>query len=332
MRPNLRTEQIIMKNWKGTKPVVSICCLAYNHEPYIEDALEGFLIQETDFPFEVLIHDDASTDRTAAIIREYEAAYPHIIKPIYQSENQHSKNVRISTTYQYPRAQGEYIALCEGDDYWLDNKKLQIQFEILNGDKHISCCCHSYIIVNKNKEKISEFKRPTGIINIDDIIMNNKIPQTATRMFRKKDLNSMPQFFYDCTVGDYPNMLNATTKGNIYCMDNVFSAYRIHPENSWVSNMYADDYLFKKHIKSLTALVKNYDEYTNHKYNNIINSRLAYLDFLKYKRQKQIIQVMKNSYYCNMTIKNKVLTIVSIICPNVLKKIFFKHYFSGRNN
>ncbi|HHX61228.1 MAG TPA: glycosyltransferase [Epulopiscium sp.] len=101
-------------------PLVSICCLAYNHEKFIRQALDGFIMQESNFPIEVLIHDDASTDDTANIIREYEKKYPEIIKPIYQTENQYSKGVGISVTYNFPRAKGKYIAMCEGDDYWTD--------------------------------------------------------------------------------------------------------------------------------------------------------------------------------------------------------------------
>ena len=86
-------------------------------------------MQKTDFPFEILIHDDASTDGTADIIREYEAKYPDIIKPIYQTENQYSKGIKVSQVYQFPRAKGKYIALCEGDDYWTDPYKLQKQVD-----------------------------------------------------------------------------------------------------------------------------------------------------------------------------------------------------------
>jgi len=106
-------------------PIVSICCITYNHEKYIRDAIEGFLMQKTLFPIEILIHGDASTDKTADIIKEYEVKYPDIIKPIYQTENQFSKGVSISATYQFPRARGKYIAICEGDDYWTDPHKLQ---------------------------------------------------------------------------------------------------------------------------------------------------------------------------------------------------------------
>ena len=105
-------------NMKDNCPLVSICCITYNHAPYIRQCLDGFMMQQTNFTFEVLIHDDASTDGTADIIREYESKYPDIIKPIYQTENQYSKGVKVSATFNFPRAKGKYIAMCEGDDYW----------------------------------------------------------------------------------------------------------------------------------------------------------------------------------------------------------------------
>lgn len=116
---------------KAQEPLVSICCITYNHEKYIRDAIESFLMQETNFPFEIIIHDDASTDKTADIIREYEKKYPELIKPIYQTENQYSKGVKINLEFNFPRAKGKYIALCEGDDYWTDPNKLQIQVAFL---------------------------------------------------------------------------------------------------------------------------------------------------------------------------------------------------------
>ena len=113
-------------------PLVSICCITFNHEKYIDQTLEGFLMQKTNFSFEILIHDDASTDATADIIREYEAKYPNIIKPIYQTENQFSKGIRsMYGVFNFPRATGKYIAMCEGDDYWIDENKLQSQADFL---------------------------------------------------------------------------------------------------------------------------------------------------------------------------------------------------------
>ena len=92
------------RNFNAEKPLVSIDCLTYNQEKYIEETLRGFLIQETNFPFEILIHDDASTDNTPNIIKKYEKEYPDLIKPIYQNENQYSKKVHISEQFQYPRS------------------------------------------------------------------------------------------------------------------------------------------------------------------------------------------------------------------------------------
>ena len=123
-------------------PLVSIDCITYNHKQYIRDAIEGFLMQITNFPVEILIHDDASTDGTVEIIREYEKQYPWLIKPVYQTENQYSKhNSFISISkIQYGRALGKYIAFCEGDDYWTDHYKLQKQVDFLESNVWVDNC------------------------------------------------------------------------------------------------------------------------------------------------------------------------------------------------
>ncbi len=111
--------------------MVSIVCDAYNHEKYIADALEGFVMQKTNFAFEILVHDDASTDRTAEIIRDYEKRYPNLIKPIYETENLYSKQDGSLERIQFGRVKGKYTAMCEGDDYWTDPLKLQKQFDAM---------------------------------------------------------------------------------------------------------------------------------------------------------------------------------------------------------
>ena len=114
-------------------PLVSIRCMVYNHEPYLRQCLDGFVMQQTSFPFEAIVHDDASTDGSAAIILEYAERYPDIIKPIIETENQYSKEDgsirRILDAAMHPDS--KYIALCEGDDYWTDPQKLQIQVSFL---------------------------------------------------------------------------------------------------------------------------------------------------------------------------------------------------------
>ena len=122
---------------------VSVICTAYNHEKYIRDALEGFVSQKTDFRFEVLVNDDASTDGTAAIIREYAVKYPDIIRPVYQTENLYSQGVKIWRDVLLPMARGSYIAFCEGDDYWCDDGKLAVQKAYLDTHPECSAVVHN---------------------------------------------------------------------------------------------------------------------------------------------------------------------------------------------
>lgn len=135
--------------------IVSISCLTYNHGPYIRQCLDGFMMQQCDFKFEVLINDDASTDGTQNIIKEYQERYPDIIKPIFQKENQYSKGVRgMNQKYNFNRAKGKYIAMCEGDDYWIDPLKLQKQVDFLEENSNIKFCYTDFSILHQKSGKI----------------------------------------------------------------------------------------------------------------------------------------------------------------------------------
>ncbi|WP_271424727.1 glycosyltransferase family 2 protein [Aequorivita sinensis] len=131
-------------------PLASILCITYNHEKFIRLCLESLVSQECDFDFEILIHDDASTDGTQAIIKEFQQKYPDIVKPILQTENQWSKKASgINLRFNYPRAKGKYIALCEGDDYWIGNDKLQKQVAFLENNPEYSMICSAYNLVSE---------------------------------------------------------------------------------------------------------------------------------------------------------------------------------------
>ena len=119
---------------------MTIICATYNHEKYISDAIEGFLKQKTSFPVKILIHDDASTDRTTDIVSEYGKKYPEMIHCILQKENQYSKPNDILFNILVPLVHTEYIAICEGDDYWIDEYKLQKQIDYLEQQKDCSAC------------------------------------------------------------------------------------------------------------------------------------------------------------------------------------------------
>jgi len=202
----LRTEQEIAQNWKGdpTKPLVSICCTTYNHEPYIKDALEGFLIQETEFPFEILIHDDASTDKTADIVRKYEFRYPNIIKPIYQAENQYSKGARPMLQFNLSRAKCDYIALCEGDDYWTDPRKIQKQTEFLERNSDYVMCYHDAMIFDEHGDLIAASKMPEHNkrdYTSEDLILGRTNVLTLSILFRNI-LNQFPEEYSNVFNGD----------------------------------------------------------------------------------------------------------------------------------
>lgn len=136
-------------------PLVSISCITYNHINYIREAIEGFLIQQTSFQIEILIHDDASTDGTADIIREYEQEYPELIFPIYQTENQYSKG-GMPDKINRERARGKYLAYCEGDDYWTDPLKLQKQVDFLEAHPEYSLSYCRFKTMNQDTGEIQD--------------------------------------------------------------------------------------------------------------------------------------------------------------------------------
>ena len=230
---NLRSEHEIMANWRGnpSKPVVSICCITYNHEPYIEDALEGFLIQKTDFPFEILIHDDASTDRTADIIREYEALYPNIIKPIYQTVNQYSQNKGPNAEFNVPRAKGGYLALCEGDDYWTNPNKLQIQVEAMNTHPDCDISFHPALMIFEDNHKcriIGFHSHKDRIFTTEEYLTKGRggsMP-TASLMARRELFNILPEYAYLSSAGDTVLQLFGTLKGGAVYINKTMSVYR----------------------------------------------------------------------------------------------------------
>lgn len=341
MRPNLRTEQEIMKNWKGTKPVVSICCLAYNHESYIEDALEGFLIQETDFPFEVLIHDDASTDRTADIIREYEAAYPLIIKPIYQKENQYSKHVKIGSTYLYPRMQGEYIAFCEGDDYWANPQKLQTQYNLIIINPSFCMVTHFVQCLNNDNSlnsrvipSFGEKSNKTYLYNLNNLaqllFVENPYPFHTSSYFIKKSVllskerNELLEYFN----GDMSLLYSSLIFGGIIFQDTLMSYRRLLTPGNY-NTRYMALGSQKKHellLHNIDGLIVINEKYTKKKYNtyiaNLIYQKITSSKFiLNTHTWKQALKLIKRVKTPPRQPKLMVKIILFLFLPYLFKVI-----------
>ncbi|HUZ60767.1 MAG TPA: glycosyltransferase [Hanamia sp.] len=214
-------------------PLVSIVCTTYNHQSYIKDALEGFVMQQTNFSFEIIVHDDASTDNTASIVKEYEEKFPELFVNIYQTVNQFSlKEVNIWTEITFPIARGKYIALCEGDDYWTDPLKLQKQVDFLERNKEYSMVCHDALILNQidNFSRLfynSNNKKHTFSTNDT---FNVHLCPTASILFRKLPDFLNEQFSKGRNSGDQMLIQLISLTGLIFRMDDVMSVYRILPQ------------------------------------------------------------------------------------------------------
>lgn len=222
----------------GKNIMVSVNCLVYNHEPYLRQCFDGFVMQKTNFPIEILVHDDASTDHSADIIREYTEKYPDLFKPIYQTENQYSKGVKISFEYQYSRARGKYIAMCEGDDYWTDPMKLQKQVDFLECHDEYAVCFHKVdVIVPGKKEMIEDYHviDVPGESSIFDLAkIGNYIP-TNSAMYRIDNKISVDMSKVGSTpIGDYTLWMMCAQYGKIYKLSDNMAVYR-YGVGSWQS-------------------------------------------------------------------------------------------------
>ena len=245
--------------------LVSVICTAYNHEPYIRQCLEGFIMQKTTFVFEVLIHDDASTDKTADIIREYEAKYPDIIKPIYQTENQFSKRTGIMKTFQYPRVKGKYIALCEGDDYWIDSLKLQKQVDFLENNLDYSMCFHEAKILNETNIPFSFPSLGNRDYNGNELFKNWIVP-TASIVARSKVISSIID---DTRIlnGDINIVLSSAKQGKVYGIHEVMSIYRVQNNGLTRSRVKNDNLTLQyRYLDHYECLRENYHSIVDSKY------------------------------------------------------------------
>lgn len=278
----IRSEEDIISDWKGDieQPVVSICCIAYNHELYIEDTLKGFLIQETDFPFEILIHDDASTDRTADIIRAYQIKYPKLIKSIYQTENQYSKGLKINSTFNFPRVKGGYIALCEGDDYWISPEKLHMQNEFMKQNSGCSMCFHRGQLEHHLnlgvRGVVSTCFGSTGVLENKGLFFEggSSVP-TASMLFKSNIIHNLPVFFENAPVGDMPLKLLCSLYGNIGYIDSIMCVRRLGVQGSWNERTRLNIKKQNDYLEAMIVMLKEFNKYTEGRWNIDLDEKCA---------------------------------------------------------
>lgn len=271
-----------------TKPVISICCLAYNHEPYIRQALDGILMQKTEFPFEVIIHDDASTDHTAEIIREYEEKYPDIIKPIYQEKNQYSQRIKISKTWIFPRVQGKYIALLDCDDFWTDPYKLQRQVSYMEIHPECSGTFHAanWLVDEKIVQNDRHFDKECDVTPQQVILGGGEYCASASLCYRAQYAFDWPHFREIANVGDYPLQVLLALRGNFHYFPQIMSGYRLGRAGSWTAMTREDA---EKRYASLRATIRwleELDKETNRNFSTEIYYKIGKEQCVLYKNKQ----------------------------------------------
>lgn len=262
--------------------MVSVCCIAYNQEKYISQCIEGFLKQKTDFKFEIIIHSDASTDKTSEIILEFQKKHPDIIKAIIQKENQF-KTLGISGIYRehiYPVASGKYFAYCEGDDFWTDPLKLQKQVDILEKYDNCHMCLHRAVVTDESG-KSADWGYPqntinTGVMESYDLLKgltDGYFFHTTSFLCRSADVRrfakELPDFYKISDVDDVPMLLYFGQLGQNYYLNETMTAYRRNSVGSWTENQKNNFTRIKEHKLRMIELYHHYESYTNSKYSDL---------------------------------------------------------------
>ena len=316
-----------------TEVEVTIYCATYNHEKYIRDALDGFVMQETTFPYEVIVHDDASTDGTAQIIHEYEMKYPDIIKPIYQKENIYSKGIGRIYTYMLPMTKGKYIALCEGDDYWIDKNKLQKQYDYICTHPDCSLVVHealTYYVREKCYKKYTKFdfeKLDNYDLTTAMIIDDRSLFPLASMFFRKDFYIKNEDFLKSIRIFDYGLKIMLAMEGTVHVLPDVMSVYRRGIEGSWTCRVGENKEKLVKSLEYGISVLDKINEYKEYKFDKEISENKEKMNFTIHRVLLDLDVIKKEPYwkfYQKMSLKSKLLLYIQKYLPGLYKLMYKK--------
>ncbi len=294
---------------------VSIFCLAFNHEKYIRQCLDSFVMQKG-VTFEIIIHDDASTDKTADIIREYTKKYPNLFKPVYQTTNhRYFPHIDYGKEYLVPLISGKYVAMCEGDDYWTDPYKLKKQCEALEKNPDCYLCLHDVEVVDEKGLPIGKHYPlctvPTGKLlseNFFDIYEKARYYHLSSCFcLAEKYIEykyNPPEFRLAALSWDRPLLLYFSYIGNVYYINETMSNYRFQRQGSWSSSIYGKEQnidLFtmrKKHITQKKKMLRSFSAFSNRKYDSKMMFEYDELDRMELTLKKDILKycIQKKDY------------------------------------
>lgn len=263
--------------------MVSVFCTVYNHEKFLRKCLDGLVNQKTDFKFEILIHDDCSTDNSKQIIKEYEQLYPDLFIAIYSDENQYSRGVEILQDILLPRSHGKYIAFCEGDDYWIREDKLQLQYNYMETHPECSLCTHNTIFHDLNgEEKDRLFNNWTEIhqLSAEDIFWGWTI-HTSSHFIRRECYAYPAEMNYRHWFGDYVMRTYSYSCGSVVSLPEVMSVYNSN-NTSGVSYLFFHDAPVEQintKILERAAYLKEFNVFTNRRFEKVINYKINEIEF-----------------------------------------------------
>lgn len=312
-------------SWIGQEPVVTIKCITYNQANYISDCLEGFLKQKTQYPFEIIIHDDASTDGTSDIIKEYQKRYPTIIKTIIQEKNLYSSDRKKFREVTDGIPTKEYVCECEGDDYWVDECKIEKQVSFLENNKEYVACFGNYYLLNmKNGKKIKRLSERSRDINIEDAITwsNNLNMHISTLMYRSNIERRMYPFVHP-SCGDYPLAIYLTYAGKVYYMGEVLSCYRYMSSNESWSMKQKNIETKIKFFKDENTMLDNIDKYLDFKYAEVIAKRKRVNEYQCYRAlgENKIVFFKYKDVWKQQSLETKIGVIMAAFFPKLYNKI-----------
>lgn len=235
-----KTEQEIIKKWdiRQDNPKVSILCITYNQELYIEDTINSFLNQETAFPFEIVIGEDCSTDSTLAIISRYKEKYPNIIRLITSTNNVGMMKNFLRTA---KACKGDFIAICEGDDIWTAKDKLQLQYDAMIKNSSIDICftqAEALDLSTNTKHSYFDFGDKEKIFTLSESVRGGGgFAPTCTFFIRRNIIDNLPDWFEKyAPVGDYYLQMLGSLKGGILYLPQKTGMYRINVGGSWTKD------------------------------------------------------------------------------------------------
>lgn len=282
--------------------MASISCLTFNHEPYIRQALDSFLMQKTDFEFEILVHDDASTDGTGDVLREYEKSFPGKVRPLIQTENQYSQGIdNISGAFNFPRVRGKYIFMCDGDDYWLSMDKMQKQVDYMEAHSDCTLCIHSARIDLVGRAFTEGQMRPycgNKVISPEEIVDKAAGYAMSSMAFPSRLVKKLPDYYVDCPVGDTPLQLMAAAEGRGYYMDEVMSAYRVGVAGSWTTEGKNGDYEGKQRVyyERMKKVYEEFDLSTDGRFRAAVLSAIDRTKYQTMVNTRQFHEILNPEY------------------------------------